>query len=46
LTLMFLFVIIQGIMRMKRGEGVVRPMVEVWAKGKRSRGAKVNTKVG
>jgi hypothetical protein len=29
LTLMFLFVIIQGIMRMKRGEGVVRPMVEV-----------------
>ena len=32
LTFMFLFVIIQGIMRMRRGEGVASPMVEVWAK--------------
>ena len=36
LTFVFLFVIIQGIMRMRRGEGVATPMVEVWAKGKRS----------
>ena len=36
LTFVFLFVIIQGIMRMRRGEGVASPMVEVWAKGRRS----------
>lgn len=46
LTFMLLFVIIRGIMGARRGEGVAGPMVEVWAKGKRSRGAKVNTKVG
>ena len=46
LTFMLLIVIIQGIMGVRRGEGVAGPMVEVWAKGKRSRGTKVNTKVG
>ena len=29
LTFVFLFVIIQGILRMRRGEGVASPMVEV-----------------
>ena len=37
LTFVFLFVIIRAIMGARRGEGVAGPMVEVWAKGKRSR---------